>query len=551
MTLGSRLLRSLLYLGAVLPVAAIAQFSLPIPGGVDAGGLGGGLGGGGSFGAIGGPGGGLGGSILTKPLSSPNISNSGRSSLRGSSRSGADRLGDLRGGGDGLNAAPETRERIEFQDFVSQSIGRELPLFGVDLFRNMAGAFAPVDSLPPTDEYVIGPGDEVQIRGWGQVDIDWSSEVDRNGRISLPQIGAVSVAGVKFKDLQSHLKAAIGKVFRNFELTVSLGQLRSIPVFVVGQAKRPGSLTVNSMSTLINALFASGGPSARGSLRGIQLKRGNSIVTELDLYDFLIRGDKSKDVPLLPGDVIYVPPVGSLVAISGSVNVPAIYELKKDSSLADLISWSGGLSSMALGQKVTLERIENRATRKVDEFTLGQSAPMVKLRDGDLVTVYSVNPRIDNAVTLRGNVSQPARFPWRQGMRVKDLLPGTEALLSREFWLRRNQAAGLDTEIAELIRRNRASGVEISVSDLLKKNQLSETEAASLTLAESMRRTQISADAATANADALKILNPPPQQNVLPGQTIPPAPVPAVPRPASATPQLAPVAGQAVPANHC
>ena len=366
----------------------------------------------------------------------------------------------------------------------------------------MPSTFAPVDYVPVTDDYVIGPGDEIQIRGWGQVDIDWSADVDRNGKINIPKVGSISVAGIKYRDLKQHLKLAIGKVFRNFDLAVTLGQLRSIQIFVVGQARRSGSFTVSSMSTLVNAIFAAGGPSSKGSMRGIQLKRGTNVVTELDLYDLLIRGDKSKDVPLLPGDVIYIPPMGSLVAVSGSVNLPAIYELKKDSSLADLMSWAGGLSNTAMGQKVTIERIENRSTRKVDEFSLGQSAPMVKLRDGDLVTVYSVLPRIENAVTLRGNVAQPARFPWRQGMRVKDLIPSTDALLSREFWQQRNLVVGLDSGIADLMRRNRAAGVDIPVTDLLRRNYLQESELPTLTLAESMRRTQISADAATANANA-------------------------------------------------
>lgn len=544
MATGSRSISLLLWLGALLPLAAAAQFSIPIPAGADgAGGLAGGGGAGaGALTSIGSSAGGGGG---TRSLVSPSINNGGRAVPRGG-RPATDRLGEPRGQSGMEIAAPvvELRERLEFQDFISQSTGRELPVFGADLFKNVSSTYAPVDTLPPTDDYVIGPGDEIQIRGWGQVDIDWASEVNRNGRISIPQIGAVSVVGIKFKDLQPHLKAAIGKVFRNFDLTVSLGQLRSIQVFVVGQVKRPGSFTVNSMSTLINAVFAAGGPSVKGSLRGIQLKRGNTVVTELDLYDFLIKGDKSRDAPLMPGDVIYVPPVGSLVAITGSVNVPAIYELKKESSLADLIAWSGGLSSTAMGQKVTLERIENRSTRKVDEYTLGQSAPMVRLRDGDLVTVYSVTPRIENAVTLRGNVAQPARFPWRQGMRVKDIIPQTEALLSREFWLRRNQSAGLDSEIAELVRRNRAAGVEISVTDLLRRNQLPEAEAASMSLAESMRRTQISADAATANSTALKTLNPPPQP-VVPGQP-PAAPAPA-PRAPTGGPELAPLFGQAVP----
>ena len=337
---------------------------------------------------------------------------------------------------------PPPPERIEFQDFVTQSISRDLPVFGSELFRNVPTTFAPVDNIPVSSDYVIGPGDEIMVKAWGQLDVDYSAIVDRTGTISIPKVGTINVAGIKYQDLQAYLKTAIGRVFRNFDLTASLGQLRAIQVFVVGQARRPGSYTVSSMSTLVNAVFAAGGPSIKGSMRSIQLKRGNKVVTELDLYDLLINGDKSKDAALLPGDVIYVAPVGALVAITGSVNVPAIFELKKEGTLGDLVGWAGGLSSTASGQKATVERIEGRKTRKVDEFQLDASGLQAKLRDGDLATIYSVSSRFDNAVTLRGNVSQPARMPWRSGMRVSDLIPSIDVLITREHWQRRNQVLG-------------------------------------------------------------------------------------------------------------
>ena len=350
----------------------------------------------------------------------------------------------------------EPQERIEFQDFVAQSTGRDLPIFGAELFKNVPSTFAPVDNIPVTSDYLIGPGDEIMIRAWGQLDVEYAAVVDRTGAINVPKVGTINVAGIKYQDLQTHLKTAIGRVFRNFDLTVSLGQLRAIQVFVVGQARRPGSYTVSSMSTLVNAVFAAGGPSAKGSMRGIQLKRGNKVVTELDLYDLLISGDKSKDAPLLPGDVIYVPPVGALVAISGSVNVPAIFELKKDGALGDLVAWSGGLASTASGQKATIERIENHTTRKVTEFRLDAPGMQTKLHDGDVVTIYAVASRIENAVSLRGNVAQPARFPWRPGMRVKDLIPNSDALISRHYWLRKNQTVGVDKTVADLLKKDQA-----------------------------------------------------------------------------------------------
>jgi len=160
-------------------------------------------------------------------------------------------------------------QRNEFQDFVTQSVGRTLPMFGYDLFTGVPTTFAPVDRVPVTPDYMIGPGDEILLRGWGQVDIDYRAVVDRNGAINIPKVGTFNVAGLRYQGLEGHLKTSIGRIFRNFELNVTLGALRSIQVFVVGNARRPGSYTVSSLSTLVNTLFASGGPSVSGSMRHI------------------------------------------------------------------------------------------------------------------------------------------------------------------------------------------------------------------------------------------------------------------------------------------
>jgi polysaccharide biosynthesis/export protein len=329
-------------------------------------------------------------------------------------------------------------ERNEFQNFVAQSVGRDLPMFGYNLFQGAPSTFAPVDRVPVTADYVIGPGDELLIRAWGQVDIDYRAVVDRDGAISIPKVGNINVAGIRFQDLQGYLKTAIGRLFRNFELNVAMGQLRSIQIFVVGHAARPGSYTVSSLSTLVNAIFASGGPTTKGSMRGIQLKRGDKVVTQFDMYDLLVKGDKSKDVPLLPGDVIHIPPVGQLAAISGSVNSPAIYEVTSNTSLADLVALAGGLAATADGQKVTIERIFDRKVRKVEEFKLDKDGLGHGVRDGDVVQVLPISPRFDNAVTVKGNVAVPARHPWHSGIRVKDVVPDKEALIVPDYWLKRN-----------------------------------------------------------------------------------------------------------------
>jgi len=336
---------------------------------------------------------------------------------------------------------PDAAQRNEFQDFVAQSLGRYLPLFGFNLFAGVPSTFAPVDSIPVTPDYVVGPGDEILIRAWGQVDIDYRAVVDRNGLINIPRVGNVNVAGIRYQELSGYLRTAIGRIFRNFQLNVTLGQLRSIQIFVVGHARRPGSYTVSSLSTLVNAVFASGGPSPKGSMRRIQLKRADRTVTEFDLYDLLLKGDKSKDAQLLPGDVIYIPPVGSLAAASGSVNEPAIYELKGSTTLNDFIQLSGGLSTTAEGRRVTLERIKDRKTRTVEEFTLDDTGLAREMKDGDLVRVYALSPRFENAVTLRGTVANPGRYPWREGLRVRDIIPDRESLIVPDYWQRQNRVS--------------------------------------------------------------------------------------------------------------
>lgn len=389
--------------------------------------------------------------------------------------------------------AAETRgPRNEFQDFVLQSTGRELPIFGQDLFRVVPSTFAPVDNTPVTPDYVIGPGDEILIRAWGQVDVDYSAIVDRNGTISVPKVGVFNVAGIKYQDLTPYLKTTFGKVFRNFELTATLGQLRAIQIFVVGQARRPGSYTLGAMSTLVNAIFAVGGPSPKGSMRGIQLKRGNRVVAELDLYDLLSAGDKSKDAQLLPGDVIYIPPVGPLVAVTGSVNVPAIYELKQAAPLSDLVRWAGGLATTAEGLKVTVERIENRTARKVEEFRLDASGLAKKVQDGDLVTVFALMPRYENVVTLRGSVAQPGRFAWREGMRVRDLIPEKEMLISRDYWLQKNRIVGLEPNVARLLNQQPVVGTQLGIADLSERRIKEEED---LTIGATIRRRQIELEA--------------------------------------------------------
>jgi protein involved in polysaccharide export with SLBB domain len=354
---------------------------------------------------------------------------------------------------DGIDRTENLRERqlipakprplTEFQMLVAGSIGRIVPVYGADLFTNVPDTFAPTQRLPVTPDYVLGPGDELLIRTWGQVTQNLHLTVDRSGSVYIPQVGEFRVAGLQFRQLQSFLKARFDRVYRNYDLNVNLGQLRSIQVFVTGEARRSGSYTISSLSTLVNAVFACGGPGPQGSLRHILLKRNGALVADFDLYDLLLKGDKSKDINLETGDVLYFPPIGPEVAVVGSVNVPAIYELRGHESIAEAIAFAGGISAAAETSTLEVERTQKQAdgtnARVAVDVAMNQTSLAAPLRNADIVRVRAEAPRFAKTVTLRGNVASPGRFAWRQGMRVRDLIPTKESLLTPDYWLRREQ----------------------------------------------------------------------------------------------------------------
>ena len=331
-------------------------------------------------------------------------------------------------------------ERLtEFQKFVVSSTGQVLPIYGANLFRNVPSTFAPLDMTPVPSDFVVGPGDELRIRVWGQISFQANVRVDRSGEIYLPQVGPVHVASVPFSELDKHLRDAVGRVYHNFDLTVDLGQIRSIQVYLAGEARTPGLYTVSSLSSLVDALFAAGGPSTSGSLRRIELRRNGTKVTDFDLYGLLVHGDRSKDVKLLPGDVIFIPPVGAQAAITGSVRVPAIYELLPGESLSELIAGAGGVSAVASQARVSIERIEEHRGRHAMEVAFDQTGLATVLGDGDLVRVYSILPEYNKTVILRGNVANAGRFAWHSGMHLSDLIPDKESLITRNYWWKRAQ----------------------------------------------------------------------------------------------------------------
>jgi protein involved in polysaccharide export with SLBB domain len=334
-------------------------------------------------------------------------------------------------------------ELSEFQKFISDNTGQVLPIFGAEFFANAPSTFAPIMNSPVPSDYPLGPGDELVIRGWGTIDIDYRATVDRNGTINIPTVGSVVLAGVKAGDAENVIRAAIARLYKGVTVSVNFGQLRAITVYVVGQANRPGTYTVSSLSTLVTALFASGGPNANGSMRRVQVKRGGKVAAELDLYSFIAKGDKSADIKLLDGDTIYIPPAGGFAALVGKVNSPAIYELKSgNETVESVLDYAGGLPVVADPRRAFLERIDpnKNRPRSVEEFALNGVGLKHSLKNGDVLNVTSITPDFSNAVVLRGNVDQPVRAPFKQGMRITDLIPNREYLISRNSIKRQNSA---------------------------------------------------------------------------------------------------------------
>lgn len=342
-----------------------------------------------------------------------------------------------------LNNPPRPQPLTEFQMLVAGSLGRIVPQFGVDLFANAPVTFTPELRIPPSPYYSIGPGDQVLIHAWGQVSLNLELTVDRSGSIYIPQVGAVRVAGLHYAQLQEAVRSNFARIYRNFDLNVNLGQLRSIQVFVTGQARHPGSYTLSALSTLVTAAFAAGGPSPSGSMRHILLRRKGEPVVDYDLYDLVLHGDKGRDVPLESGDVVFFANLGPQIAVTGSVLRSAIYELRDRETVADALALAGGSTAMARGGSLLIERTVRHpgqeSTRAAVEVATDSAGLATSLEDADLIRVRASAPRFSQTVTLRGYVASPGRFAWRAGLRVRDLIPDQDALLAPDYWLRREQ----------------------------------------------------------------------------------------------------------------
>jgi len=304
-----------------------------------------------------------------------------------------------------------------------------LPMFGYDLFAGVPTTFAPVTDIPIPVDFRMGPGDMVVVQLFGKVVGNYTLAVNRDGAINFPELGPITVIGLTFDEMRKLLQERVTQQMIGVTASISLGELRSIRVFVLGEAERPGSYTVSSLSTITNALFVSGGVRKIGSLRNIQLKRQGRLIRTLDLYDLLLRGDTSDDARLQPGDVIFIPPAGTQVGIRGEVRRAAVYEVRGPANVGDLIGIAGGLLPAAYPQRASLSRINEARERVIEDLDLQTTQDRArKLRAGDLITVPSVLERIEKVVRLEGHVLRPGPVEFRAGMRLTDLIRSLDEL---------------------------------------------------------------------------------------------------------------------------
>ena len=349
--------------------------------------------------------------------------------------SGKDKEREEKTGEDLVPVSPFTKE-------IEPELSVEIEPFGYALFQN-APATAPVPGtqVPVASDYVLGPDDEFTVTVWGQVDGVYKVRVNREGEAIFPRIGALPVAGLPYGELRNYIGRAFSQQFKSTSISVAMGQLRSIQVFVVGEVQKPGAYTMGSLSTVLSALFAAGGPSKTGTLRDVRLMRNGKVVAQIDLYDFLLKGDKSNDQRLSDQDTVFVPLVGPVVGVAGHVQRPAIYEVKSGSTLGDVLALAGGIRPTGYLTRVQLERIADHQKRVALDLDLttapvaqngltpvsnrtGSDVHLTPLQNMDLIKVYPISPILQKVVYLKGHVLRPGPYELKAGMRVSDVIAG-------------------------------------------------------------------------------------------------------------------------------
>jgi len=312
---------------------------------------------------------------------------------------------------------------------VRRTGGTSLKPYGYDLFDQSQSTFAPLGNVPVPSDYVVGAGDKFSVQLYGSQNRTLQLTVARDGRLSFPELGPIEVAGRRFSEVRADIEGRVSRQMIGVRAALSMGEVRSIQVFVVGEAKYPGAYTVSGLATVTGALFAAGGVKEIGSLRNIKLMRGGAIVRNFDLYDLLMRGDTSNDAKLLPGDAILIEPVGATISVEGEVHRPAIYELKGNETITDAVQMAGGYTTDADQGRAALTRINEDRRRIVVDVDLAKASSVaMHLRNGDLLRVARLRPTLDAGVSIEGQIHRPGNYAWHEGMRLTELIPSVDEL---------------------------------------------------------------------------------------------------------------------------
>ena len=325
-------------------------------------------------------------------------------------------------------------EEGELEEMLAQEEEEEEELkpFGYEVFANSPATFAPTLDIAIPSYYTIGAGDVINIQMFGKENNEYQVPVNRNGQIIIPQLGPLTVAGLTFSELKAFVSNEVKNRVLGVEVITTLSELRSMRVFVLGDAFKPGPYVLSSLSSITHALFAAGGISDIGSLRNIQLKRGGKVITTLDLYDLLIKGDSSNDLMLQTGDVVFIAPVGKRVFVDGEVRRPAIYELAEDSTFGEVLEMAGGLLPSAFLRSTIVERYSKNNYRSTIDINLTEESDLSqKVQAGDYIHIRKTTEQYEESITLIGALTRPGKYQWKDGQRISDLLPEIDSHLLR------------------------------------------------------------------------------------------------------------------------
>ena len=329
-----------------------------------------------------------------------------------------------------LNVKPSLFERTLSGEFPEDILSAGLHQYGYDVFLKTAATFGPSASVPVGPDYIIGPGDQFTLTLWGTTEGIYTLLVTKEGNVTLPKVGVIPVAGVRFGELERTLRRHLSKYYSNFNLSVAMGDLKTITVYVVGEVSNPGSYSLHALTTAYGALFAAGGPTKKGTMRSIQVLRSGKAVKTIDLYEFLLKGDRSQDMRLQHEDTVFVPLIGPIAGVAGTVYRPAIYELKGKESLSDLIETAGGIMPIALDSRLQVTRFENHEKKAILDMKVPTASPATRqiqamkepVQNMDVVSVFPVYDKVWDFVNLNGDVRYPGDFQWRPDLRLKEII---------------------------------------------------------------------------------------------------------------------------------